>query len=95
MSTLCLSDVTACDQTSQAYMYLLCTHVFAYCKQSNTGGGNGLGTRPSSHPVKAGVKGIKTTVRSTFCIALFDVNSCYTISAQSGSFSVGSYINGK
>ena len=37
MSTLCLPDVTARDQISPS--------VFAYCKQSNNGGGNGLGTR--------------------------------------------------
>jgi len=40
VSTICLPDVTARDQISQAF-----PSVFAYCKQSNTGGGNGLGTR--------------------------------------------------
>jgi len=38
--TFCQPNVTAHDQISQALPY-----VFAYCKQSNTGGGNGLGMR--------------------------------------------------
>ena len=38
--TSCPPNVTAHDQISQAFPY-----VFAYCKQSSTGGGNGLGTR--------------------------------------------------
>ena len=35
VSTLCLSDITTHDQISLS--------IFAYCKWSNTGGGNGLG----------------------------------------------------
>ena len=40
VSTMCLPDGTACDRISQASPV-----VFAYCKRSTTGGGNGLGTR--------------------------------------------------
>jgi len=40
LSTLGLCNVTACDQISQAF-----PSIFGYCKQSKTGGGNGLGTR--------------------------------------------------
>jgi len=42
LSTFRLPNVTAHDQISLAFPYM---YVFAYCKQSNTGGGNGLGTR--------------------------------------------------
>jgi len=37
---LCLPDVIAHDQISQAF-----SSVFAYCKPSNTGDGNSLGMR--------------------------------------------------
>jgi len=36
----CVPDVMSCDQIPKAF-----PSVFAYCKRSNTGGGNGLGTR--------------------------------------------------
>jgi len=40
VSTLCLTDITTHDQLSQAL-----PSIYAYCKQSNTGGGNSLRTR--------------------------------------------------
>jgi len=40
VSTFCLPGVTTYDQISQEF-----PSVFTYYKRSNTGGGNGLGTR--------------------------------------------------
>jgi len=38
--TICLPDATASDHISQTF-----PSIFAYCKRSKTGGGNGLGVR--------------------------------------------------
>ena len=43
VSILCLQDIIAHDQIFQTFPL-----VFAYCKRSNTGGGNGLGMRLAS-----------------------------------------------
>jgi len=43
-STLYLPDATTCDLISQAI-----PSTFAYCEQSKTGGGNGLGLRVLNH----------------------------------------------
>ena len=64
VSTLCLPDVTACDQ--------MISHVFpfvlVYRKRSDTGGGNGLGMRQTVNHLNSKPAGHQTTskkLRST------------------------------
>ena len=70
MSTICLPDVIAHDQISQAFSLIV-----AYCKQSNTGGGNGLGTRLISIDSQAKLMHDQVMTMQTY-VRIVIVRSC-------------------